>query len=150
MTMGVKAFVDTNILLRALMTELNLHPEAHALLKQLLHEDTELWISGQVIREFMVQVTHPKTLHIPLTIQAAIKAVERIKPVFSIADENAAVREQLLELLQNYPTAGKQIHDANIVATMLAYGIDTLLMLNVDDMKRFGDKISLVTLETAP
>ena len=36
-------------------------------------------------------------------------------------------------------------HDANLVATMLAYGIDTLLTFNIDDFKRFGDKIKLVS-----
>ena len=61
-------------------------------------------------------------------------------------DETAVVRDTLLELLQQYPTQGKQVHDANIVATMLAYKIDTLLTLNVADLKRFGDKIKIISL----
>jgi len=145
--MGVKAFVDTNILLRALITEMNLHPEADALLKRMLREDAELWINGQVIREFIVQATYPGTLSVPLTIDEVINEINRLKAVFSIADETIVVREKLLELLKEYPTAGKQVHDANIVATMLVYGIDTLLTLNVDDMKRFRDKINLISLE---
>jgi len=145
--MGVKAFVDTNILLRALITEMNLHPEADALLKRMLREDAELWINGQVIREFIVQATHPRTLSVPLTIDEVINEINRLKAVFSIADETIVVREKLLELLKEYPTAGKQVHDANIVATMLVYGIDTLLTLNVDDMKRFRDKINLISVE---
>jgi predicted nucleic acid-binding protein len=148
-TMGVRAFVDTNILLRALIKEMTLHPQADALLKRMLREDGELWISGQIIREFMVQATHPKTLKVPLTSDEVIVEVNRIKPIFTIADETAEVREKLLELIKVYPTAGKQIHDANIVATMLAYGIDTLLTLNIDDMKRFSDKINLISLETS-
>ena len=150
MTMGVKAFVDTNILLRALLTEINLHTEADALLKQMLRQDAELWISGQVIREFIVQATHPKTLKVPLRMDEVIDEINRIKPLFSVADETAAVREKLLELLRDHPTAGKQVHDANIVATMLVYGIDTLLTLNIDDLKRFSDKINLVSVEQAP
>ena len=147
MTMGVKAFVDTNILLRALITEMNLHPEADALLKRMLREDAELWINGQVIREFIVQATYPRTLSVPLTIGEVINEINRLKAVFSIADETIVVREKLLELLKEYPTAGKQAHDANIVATMLVYGIDTLLTLNVDDMKHFRDKINLISVE---
>jgi predicted nucleic acid-binding protein len=54
---------------------------------------------------------------------------------------------QLLIRFQQYLTRGKQVHDANIVATMLAHEIDTLLTLNVDDMKRFADKIRIVSLE---
>jgi predicted nucleic acid-binding protein len=148
--MGGKAFVDTNILLRALLTQMNLHPQADALLKHMLQEETELWINGQVVREFIVQATHPKTLQTPLTVTEVIAEVNRIKPLFTIADETAAVRETLLKLIQEHPTSGKQIHDANIVATMLVYGIDTLLTLNLGDMKRFSDKISLVSLEIRP
>jgi predicted nucleic acid-binding protein len=39
---------------------------------------------------------------------------------------------------QNGLAAGKQIHDANIVAACLAYGIPRILTHNVADFKRFG------------
>lgn len=147
MTMGVRVFVDTNILLRALLSQMKQHAEVDALLKRTIHAGTELWISGQIIREFIVQATHPKTLSAPLTIQQVVEELEALKPLFQIADETAVVRDKLLELLQEYPTQGKQVHDANVVATMLAYHIDTLLTLNVADFKRFGDKIQLLSLE---
>ncbi len=147
--MGAKAFVDTNILLRSLLTEMNLHAECDSLLKRTLREGAELWISGQVIREFIVQATHPRTLKEPLTIEQVVHQLDTIQPSFQIADETSAVREQLLKLLQKYPTRGKQVHDANIVATMLAHGIDTLLTLNVSDFKRFEDRIKITSLTTA-
>jgi predicted nucleic acid-binding protein len=147
MTMGAKAFVDTNILLRALLTQMGQHVQADALLKRMISEDAELWISGQVIREFIVQATHPNTLEESLTMGEVIHEINTIRPLFQIADETAAVRAKLLELLQVYPTAGKQVHDANIVATMLVYDITTLLTLNVDDLRRFEDRIKIVTLE---
>ncbi len=142
--MGAKAFVDTNVVLRALLTEMDLHKEADGLLKQMLREEAELWISGQVIREFIVQATHPRTLKVPLTVEEIIAEINIMKQIFQIADETAAVREKLLDLLKAYPTRGKQVHDANIVATMLVNSIDTLLTINVDDMKRFADKIKLI------
>ena len=37
-----------------------------------------------------------------------------------------------------------QIHDANIVATMLAYGEGRLLTFNTADFRRYGDRIELV------
>jgi len=120
MTMGVKAFVDTNILLRALLTEMDSHAKADELLKRVLREDAELWISGQVIREFIVQATHPKTLKVPLTISEVIHEIHIVEQLFQVADETSAVRTMLLSLLQTFPTQGKQVHDANIVATMLA------------------------------
>jgi predicted nucleic acid-binding protein len=144
--MAVKAFVDTNILLRGLLTDMDLHPEADALLKRMWREDAELWISGQVIREFIVQATHPRTLKQPLTIEQVINEISRILPLFQVADETAAVRAKLLELLLAHPTRGKQVHDANIVAAMLVNGVDTLLTINTDDFQRSDDQIRLVSL----
>jgi len=51
-----------------------------------------------------------------------------------------------LSLLKAYPTGGKQVHDANIVATMMVYQIDTLLTQNLDDMKRFSGIVKLLPL----
>ena len=145
MTMGVKAFVDTNILLRALLTEMDSHAKADELLKRVLREDAELWISGQVIREFIVQATHPKTLKVPLTISEVIHEIHIVEQLFQVADETSAVRTMLLSLLQTFPTQGKQVHDANIVATMLAHEINTLLTFNIEDFKRFTEKIKLIS-----
>lgn len=147
MTMAGKAFVDTNILLRAFLTDMRLHLEADKLIKEMLRDNTALWISGQVIREFIVQATHPKTLKTPLTIDEVIELITKIQLLFHIADETVTVRENLLGLLKEYPTSGKQVHDANIVATMLAFDVDILLTLNIEDFKRFESKITLVSLD---
>lgn len=145
-TMADKVFVDTNILLRLILKQMKQHAQVDALVKRVVSEGAELWISGQVIREFIVQATHPLTLTEPLSIQEVVEEVKAIKPLFQIADDTSAVRERLLELVQEYPTRGKQVHDANLVATMLAHGIDTLLTLNADDLKRFASKVRIVSL----
>ena len=41
------------------------------------------------------------------------------------------------------PVGGRQIHDANIVATMLAYGERRLPTFNAADFRRYGDIIEL-------
>jgi hypothetical protein len=51
---------------------------------------------------------------------------------------------QLIALMGKFQIGGKQVHDANIVATMLAYGVPCLLTHNVKDFRRFGQ---LVTIE---
>ena len=45
---------------------------------------------------------------------------------------------------------GKQVHDANIVATMLANGVTPLLTFNAADFRRFGSRIELVTPDAVP
>ncbi len=71
-----------------------------------------------------------------------------IRSLFRGADDTESITTRLMTLLRTHPTSGKQVHDANVVATMLAYGIDTLLTLNIDDLKQFADVISLRTVPT--
>ncbi len=42
---------------------------------------------------------------------------------------------------------GKQIHDANIVATMQVYNISHLFTLNIADFMRFSSFITLIELD---
>ena len=144
MTNG-KAFVDTNILLRVMVTQMALHAQTETLVQRMWADQAELWISRQVIREYLVQITHPRTFAPPLNIDQVLHQLTTIESLFRIADDTHDVTAQLLALLQTYPTRGKQIHDANIVATMLANNIDTLLTLNDDDFRRFEDRITILT-----
>lgn len=126
------------------------HSEAESLIQHMWENNTDLWISRQVLREYLVQATHPNSFSPPLTIEQVIRQVEIIRTLFRVADETGEVTDHLLTLLQNHPTRGKQVHDTNLVATMLANEIDTLLTLNIEDFKRFGDKIAIISLEEMP
>ncbi len=145
-TTNGKAFVDTNILLRATVSQFPLHEQAQTVVRDQIIANTEMWISRQVIREYIAQVTRQQSFMNPLTVEQVTTHITTMRVIFKIADETEAVTAQLLELLKIYPTGGKQVHDANIIATMLAYEIDTLLTTNVEDMKRFADRIKLISL----
>ena len=54
--------------------------------------------------------------------------------------------EQLIMLSRRYSFAGRQVHDANIVATMLAHGERRLLTFNVADLRRFARLIEVLVL----
>jgi predicted nucleic acid-binding protein len=149
MMVAKRAFVDTNVLLRATNAQFPLHREAKSLVDSCWTEGQELWISRQIIREFLVQVTRPQGTIPAMTVDQVNAQMSMILASFNIADETAAVTAQLLLLIREFPTGGKQVHDANIVATMLVNGIDRLLTQNVDDMKRFSDRITLVPLVPA-
>lgn len=149
MTTGGKAFVDTNVLLRAMNPGLELHSEAERLIRQLWDDDVELWISRQVIREYMVQVTRPQFLTPTLTLKQVLAQVDTMLSLFRVADDTSKVTQQLINLISEFPTAGKQIHDANIVAVMLVNGIDNLATQNTEDMKRFAPKIALIALKAS-
>lgn len=145
MTMGDKVFADTNIVLRAFHSDFPEHEQIKTQFDRLITDQTNIFISRQVIREYLVQVTHPRTFTTPLTIEEAEKHLGQITRVCAVLDDTATVTAHLLTLLKTYPTGGKQVHDANIVATMLAFEIDTLLTLNTEDFQRFADKITLIS-----
>ncbi len=145
--MGGKTFVDTNILLRATIMQFPLHEQVKQLVNGQIDAAVELWISRQVIREYIVQATRPQSFMKPMTIEQVEAQLTGMQALFQIADETEATTNQLLGLLRVYPTQGKLIHDANIVATMLVNQIDTLLTLNVADFKRFEDRIKIVSPE---
>ena len=58
-------------------------------------------------------------------------------------ENGPVVTETLVALCRAIPIGGKQVHDANIVATMLAHGTRRLLTFNTADFHRYGDRIEL-------
>ena len=51
----------------------------------------------------------------------------------------------LVILCRDVQVGGRQVHDANIVATMLARGEGRLLTFNDTDFPRYGHRIEMVT-----
>ena len=49
--------------------------------------------------------------------------------------------------MEEIPSGGKQVHDANIVATMLIYGIPQILTHNTADFARFSELITVLPLQ---
>jgi len=141
MTDANALFIDTNILIYANVASSPFHEQAHRALQVVSQSNRTLWISRQVIREFIAARTRPQSFAQPSEPNIIIERVRYFESHFQVADDTALVTEQLLKLLSTYKLGGKQVHDANIVATMLAYGIPRLLTHNVDDFKRFSDVI---------
>ena len=55
--------------------------------------------------------------------------------------------DTLAALCRTVPAGGRQIHDANIVATMLTLGERCLLTFSGRDFRRYGDRIELFDLK---
>jgi predicted nucleic acid-binding protein len=102
-------------------------------------------ISGQVCREFLVvrRVSRSPAASSPFTRRAALETWLSACVVF---EENEAVPTELLELLRRHDVKGKQVHDANIVATMRANGVTRLATFNVADFARFEHEIAVEAL----
>lgn len=137
-------FVDTNVLVVARSASA---PDRQAALAALSRERTAtLRISRQVIREYLAVVTRPQTWATPLPMDEALLDVDRYAAAFEILEDGQTVMDMLALLCREVPVAGKQVHDANIVATMLAHGERRLMTFNVKDFRRFGERVELVAL----
>lgn len=133
-------FIDTNILVYANVIETPLHEQALAAINSAHEAGRTIWISRQVIREYLVTLTRPQFFD-NLPRATVLEQVDQFIQRFQIADDTAAVSEQLVKLMSDFKIGGKQVHDANIVASMLAYDIPCLLTHNVKDFKRFDGVI---------
>jgi predicted nucleic acid-binding protein len=142
-------FIDTNILIYANVAGAPFHEQALDALKLAQQSERPLWISRQVLREFISARTRPQTFAQPSTTDVVIERVRYLEERFQVADDTASVTEQLINLLGNFKIGGRQIHDANIVATMLAYNIPCLLTHNIKDFRRFEKLIKIEPIDNS-
>lgn len=136
-------FIDTNVLVYISRPNAQRHAVARAVLGRLEVEGNPLWISAQVMREYLAVVIRQQSAVPPIPIATALGDVRRFRRSFEIANDSPAVLDRLLRLLAAHPSSGKQVHDANLAATMLTHGIRRLLTFNTADFRRFGTVIHL-------
>ena len=137
-------FVDTNILIYTTMLNSPFHARASLALNEFEKESVQLWVSRQVLREYLAALTRgdPQTLPVPLA--DLISDVRVFESHFRVAEDGHGVTEHLLTIVGTIPVGGKQVHDANIVATMLACDIPQILTYNLDDFRRFSGMIEIL------
>jgi predicted nucleic acid-binding protein len=138
-------FADTNVWVNAAVPTSPRHAQAVAVLGKM--DIGTLWTSRQVVREFLAVMSRPQTFFAGNAPMADIlNRAHTIESRCRVAEDGPDVAQQLHALLAVGDARGKQIHDANIVATMLAHGIRTLLTDNVADFARWGHIIDVRAL----
>lgn len=137
-------FVDTNVLVNARFIEAPVHEAARVSLESAIEKPERLRISRQVLREYLAVVTRPQAWPVAISRGDALEDVNRFAASFEVLEDGPAVTDWLVALCRQIDVGGKQIHDANIVATMLAYGERRLLTFNAADFRRYADHIELV------
>lgn len=135
--------VDTNILVQGTISTAPEHLRARAALAQ-LRAQGRVAVPRQVLREYMAATTRPQTWSRALTLAEAVADINGFIRRFAILEDGQAVWDELIKLSRSFAFGGKQVHDANIVATMLAHGENRLLTFNEADFRRFGSLIDVV------
>ncbi len=147
MTTDARIFVDTNIFLFALNKKSPWYQLARAKLDSLENDGHSIVLSSQVLREMYAVMTRPDWMPKPLEVNEAVATLETVEQRYLVVPETVATQVILFELLRNYQVAGRQVHDANIVATALTHNIPTLLTHNAHDFKRYADRLQLLVLK---
>ncbi len=143
-------FLDTNVLVRARFEAAPSHNLARRRMREAGESGESLRISRQVLREYLATVTRPQTWSPAIEMEAALAHVATLETAFSILEDGPKVTEMLKTLCREVAVAGRQVHDANIAATMLAHGERRLLTFNARDFRRYGERLEVIGLETVP
>jgi predicted nucleic acid-binding protein len=136
-----RALVDTNVFADATDVRRQGHETAVALLER----HTSLVLCAQVAREYLVIATRPTGVNgLGLTTEEAMANLGEFRRAARLLPEEKPLLPALLGLLRDVPCQGRLIHDAQLVATMLAHGVQRLITSNAADFSRFADRISIL------
>ncbi|MDP9374385.1 MAG: PIN domain-containing protein [Chloroflexota bacterium] len=139
-------FVDTNVLIYATNSASPWHGNATTALQRAERLAIPINLSAQILREYLAAGTRPSVTGGSLPLPRLFGNIASFRSRFRVLEDTPAVFDALVNLVQAVPVAGKQIHDANIVATMQTHGVHHLLTNNVADFARFSPFITVVPI----
>jgi predicted nucleic acid-binding protein len=140
-----RAFVDTNVLVAATDEQRPDHKASRTVLLDWPGTGVALYASGQVFREYLAVASRPSESNgLGLSRLEAVANVRHLRSRLRLVEETSKVADRLLDLLDLVDCGGKQIHDANVVATMLVHGVDVIVTRNVADFARFSSFVRAI------
>ena len=137
-------FLNINLFIPARFDAAPAHALAREALNRAQRSGEVLRISRQVMREYLAAATRPQAWSAPLPMPRALADLSWMEETYEVLEDGQHVMDGLTRLCREIPVGGTQVRDANIVATMLAYGERRLLTFNVRDFRRFAARIELI------
>jgi len=150
MPTGKKIFIDTNILVHANVLHSSFNQDARVALRALPDLYDSYWINRQVTHEYLKVMSLEMRKANRLDYSILRREVNDFLQIMKIAETSDAKIARHLTLMEETSTSGRQIYDANIVTTMLANDVDSILTHNVSDFKRFEHLITLLPPALVP
>ena len=130
--------VDTSIITRTLQPQHELYPLVDRALEHLLEQGKELHIVAQNLIELWVVATRPVEQNgLGMTTAAVAGELARIKSMFVLLPENAAIYPVWESLVVRHQVSGKPAHDARLVAAMQVHGITDILTFDKSGFSRY-------------
>lgn len=140
-------FIDTNVLVYAQYEGARKCAVARELLREVDMRGEKLSISRQVLREYIATVTKTMPWSPRIPVIDALRQTDHFISVFNILEDGPNVYEMLSHLCNEVGVRGPNIHDTNIVATMLANGENTILTFNRKHYYPYNQFINLVDID---
>ncbi len=140
---GEPLFLDTSLVIAATVEAHPGHAASAAFVDSQVAEGRPMCISLQVCREFLVVLTRQPVSGRIFALQESLAALEVWLTGCSVLDENMSVLQECIRLVRQFDVLGKQVHDCNIVATMMAHGVRHLATRNAADFRRYGNLLSV-------
>ncbi|MEA2691465.1 MAG: hypothetical protein QOJ16_852 [Acidobacteriota bacterium] len=139
--------VDTNVLLSATAPHRPLHRAALAVLNDWPNQGIVLATSVQILREYLAVATRPVDVNgLGLGCAEALANVAAFRGRTRLLADGEPVWDRLQALVGTHGCKGKQIHDANLVASALSSGLTRLVTANIGDFSRFAAEIEVIDL----
>lgn len=140
--------VDTDVLLAAT----DRSRAAHAASTTFLNDDERrLALTPQIVREYLAVATRPREANgFGLAAADAVANVRQFLDDMDLLSEDAVTTAGLMALIEGQAAAGRQVHDANIVAVALAHRASTIVTDNTRHFARFDQVIAVESLLGRP
>ncbi|HEX6903761.1 MAG TPA: PIN domain-containing protein [Thermoanaerobaculia bacterium] len=151
MTDDKAVLVDTNVLLSATVPQRPLHRAALVVLNDWPNQGLVLATSSQVLREYLAVATRPVAVNgLELDVDDALANIAAFRGRMRLLVESEPSWDRFRALIAAYGCRGKQVHDANVVATALTAGVARIVTANAGDFTRFATEIEVTDLATIP
>lgn len=136
--------VDTNILLAATDRARSAHLAATAFLND---DERRLTLTPQIVREYLAVATRPVEVNgLGLASADALANLAMFLEDMQILAEDAATTAVLMDLIDRGLAAGKQVHDANIVAVATTHHADAIVTDNARHFARFAHLVAVESM----
>lgn len=135
---ALACLVDTNVLVRLAVPADPRHLSARRAVEALAGDG--LCVAGQNLMEFWNVATRPvESNGLGQATTAADKVLRRLEEAFPRLPDTPEVYDVWRDLVVRFGVSGVKVHDARLVAFMLANGMKRILTFNANDFRRYEE-----------
>src|SRR5665213_307371 len=138
MTSSRRVLCDSNVLVHLTNSISDEHTTAGKAILALEEQGVAFLYTLQNLAEFWNVCTRDRPSGLGLTTEEAAERVQLIGTQFTYMPETAAAEPIFKDILIRQRVRGVQVHDARLVALMMANGVEEILTFDRKDFRRYG------------